>query len=64
MSDTDRILGRLEEFKDATEKRLDRIENKLDSVCRQKAKKRVSLTVGVGALLASVAFAIKEVFSR
>lgn len=60
MSDTDRILGRLEEFKDATEKRLDRIEEKLDSLSRCKPKKSVHWKIGLGALLVAVVAAVKE----
>lgn len=59
MSDTDRILGRLEEFKDATEKRLDRIEEKLDKVCLRKPKS-VQWKIGLGALLVAVVAAAKE----
>lgn len=59
MSDTDRILGRLEEFKDQTEKRLDRIEEKLDKVCTRKQAKH-TWKIGLGALLVAVVAAVKE----
>lgn len=60
MSDTDRILGRLEEFKDQTEKRLDRIEEKLDKVCLRKPRKTIQWKIGLGALLVAVVAAVKE----
>lgn len=60
MSDTDRILGRLEEFKETTERRLDRIEVKLDSLSRCKPKKTIQWKIGLGALIVAVVAAVKE----
>lgn len=62
MSDTDRIIGRLEEFKNATEKRLDRIEVKLDSLsrCKPKTTKHFWKFSGLGALLVAIVAAAKE----
>lgn len=62
MSDTDRVIGALTEFKKATEKRLDKIERKVDALNYFKWRVGVSASVVSGFVVA--AFKILEVIGK
>lgn len=56
MNDTDRIIGRLEQFQETTEDRLDCIEDKLDSLTQSHWKRAGGITVLAFLLTAAVEF--------
>lgn len=58
MDGSDRIIGRLEEFKRVTESRLDRLENKIDKLHEYKWR----VAGGVTVVSVVVTFALKIFF--